>query len=96
MQKRRLGQSELEPTVLTMGCWQAGGAEWGEIDDEESIGALRAALDSGINFFDTAEVYGGGHSERMVARALEGRRDEVMIASKVGAQNLAADKVHQA
>lgn len=93
MQTRRLGRSDLELTVVTMGCWQAGKAQWSNVTDEDSIAALRAALDAGINCFDTAEGYGGGHSERIVAQALEGRRDEVLIATKVGAHNLAPEKV---
>jgi len=96
MQKRLLGRSGLEVTVLTMGCWQAGGAQWTDVDDEQSIAALRAAYDAGINFFDTAEGYGNGHSEEIVAQALEGHRDEVLLATKVGAHNLAADKVKTA
>ncbi|MDQ3814912.1 MAG: aldo/keto reductase [Armatimonadota bacterium] len=93
MQKRLLGRSGLEVTVLTQGCWQAGGAQWTDVHDEESIAALRAAYEAGINFFDTAEGYGDGHSEEIVARALEGHRDDVLIATKVGAHNLAADRV---
>ena len=95
MQKRRLGRSGLEVTVLTMGCWQAGGAQWANVTDENSIEAIRAAADAGINFFDTAEGYGDGHSEEIVAQALEGR-DDALIATKVGANNLAADKVRTA
>jgi aryl-alcohol dehydrogenase-like predicted oxidoreductase len=93
MQKRRLGRSDLELTVLTMGCWQAGKDSWSNVTDEDSIAALRAAFDSGINCFDTAEGYGGGHSERIVAQALEGHRKEVILATKVGASNLAPEKV---
>lgn len=96
MQKRRLGQSDLEVTVLTFGCWQAGGKEWSDTNDDDSIAAMRAAFDAGINFFDTAEVYGGGHSEEIVAKALGDKRDELLIATKVGAHNLAAEKVKEA
>jgi myo-inositol catabolism protein IolS len=96
MEKRRLGQSDLDVTVLAMGCWQAGGAEWKDIDDDESVSALQAAFHDGINFFDTAEGYGGGHSEQIVARALEGHRDEVVIATKVGAGHLSAAQVREA
>jgi aryl-alcohol dehydrogenase-like predicted oxidoreductase len=96
MQKRRLGQSDLEVTVLTFGCWQAGGKEWSDTNDDDSIAAMRAAFDAGINFFDTAEVYGGGHSEEIVAKALGDKRDQLLIATKVGAYNLAAEKVKMA
>ncbi len=58
---------------------------WGEVDDNESIRAIHAALDLGINFFDTANVYGAGHSERILGRALAGRRSQVVIATKFNA-----------
>src|SRR5215216_3334622 len=96
MEKRKLGRSGLEVTVLTQGCWQAGKSQWSNVTDEDSIAALRAAYESGVNFFDTAEVYGNGHSETIVAQALKGVRDEVLIATKVGAHNMARDKVFAA
>ena len=93
MEKRRLGRSNLEISVLTMGCWQAGKAQWTGVTDEDSVAALRAAYDSGINFFDTAEAYGKGHSEEIVAQAIGDVRDNVYIATKVAAHNLAADRL---
>ena len=93
MEKRQLGQSELEVSVLTMGCWQAGLSQWTGATDEDSIAAIRAAHGEGINFFDTAEAYGEGHSERIVGQALADVRDEVLIATKVGAGSLAPDKL---
>jgi len=88
--KRRLGRSEIEVSALGMGCWAIGGPfwegetplGWGEVDDAESIRAIHAALDHGVNFFDTANVYGAGHSERVLARALKDRRDKVVLATK--------------
>jgi aryl-alcohol dehydrogenase-like predicted oxidoreductase len=75
-----------------MGCWAIGGpwsmagaqAGWGVVDDAESTRAIHAALELGAGFFDTAANYGAGHSERIVGRALEGRRDQAVIATKVG------------
>jgi len=75
-----------------MGCWAIGGpwsmdgapAGWGVVDDAESTRAIHAALEHGAGFFDTAANYGAGHSERIVGRALEGRRDQAVIATKVG------------
>jgi aryl-alcohol dehydrogenase-like predicted oxidoreductase len=93
MEKRPLGRSGLEVSVLTMGCWQAGQKGWVNIEDDDTIAAMRAALDGGINFFDTAEGYGAGYSEEILAKALEGRRDEVLLATKVGAENYTADKL---
>lgn len=82
MQTRRLGKSDLEITTITFGCWQAGKDSWTGVTDEDSIATMRAALDAGITFFDTAEGYGNGHSEEVLAQALEGKRDEVLIATK--------------
>ncbi|MEZ5402585.1 MAG: aldo/keto reductase [Bryobacteraceae bacterium] len=76
MEKRRLGNSDMDITVLGVGAWAMGGNgwafAWGPQDDDDSIAAIRAALDAGINWIDTAAVYGLGHSEEVVARALEG------------------------
>lgn len=91
--KRLLGRSGIEVSALGMGCWAIGGPfwngetpnGWGEVDDAESIRALHAALDRGVNFFDTANVYGAGHSERVLGRAFLGRRDQVVIATKFNA-----------
>lgn len=82
MKTRKLGQSDLEITTITFGCWQAGKDSWTGVTDEDSIATMRAALDAGINFFDTAEGYGNGHSEEVLAQALAGQRDEVLIATK--------------
>lgn len=75
-ERKKLGNSDLEITRLGVGAWAMGGSGWafgwGEQDDNDSIGAIRAALDAGINWIDTAAVYGLGHSEEVVARALEG------------------------
>jgi len=90
---RKLGRSGIEISALGMGCWAIGGPfwagetplGWGEVDDEESIRAVHAALDLGVNFFDTANVYGAGHSERVLGRALAGIRSQVVIATKFNA-----------
>jgi aryl-alcohol dehydrogenase-like predicted oxidoreductase len=90
--KRFLGRSGLETSPLGMGCWAIGGplwlngrpAGWGEVNDHESMQAIQKALDLGITFFDTADVYGAGHSERLLGAALEKKRDGVIIATKFG------------
>ncbi len=90
---RTLGRSGIEISALGMGCWAIGGPfwdgttplGWGEVDDNESIRAVQAALDLGVTFFDTANVYGAGHSERVLAKALYGKRDKVVIATKFNA-----------
>ena len=89
MEYRRLGKTEIEVSVFALGCWPfAGGAVWGDQDDDVSIATVHAALDAGINFFDTAEGYEKGHSERVLGRGLEGRREEAVIATKVSAGHL--------
>ncbi|MCP4166353.1 MAG: aldo/keto reductase [Chloroflexi bacterium] len=92
MKYQHLGNSDIVVSVICMGCWGlAGDFHWGEQDDAASIAAVHAALDAGINFFDTAEAYGDGHSDEVLGRALAGRRDQVVIASKVSADSLAPD-----
>lgn len=94
---RTLGKSGINVSALGMGCWAIGGpltwaqpgrepwpAGWGNVDDEESIRAIHAALEAGVNFFDTAANYGAGHSEKVLGRALLGRRGSVVIATKFG------------
>ena len=89
---RTLGRSEIEVSAMGLGCWAIGGpfwrgdtpVGWGEVDDDESIRAIHRALDLGVTFFDTADVYGAGHSERVLARALKGVRESVVIATKFG------------
>ncbi len=90
--KRRLGRTGIEVSAMGLGGWAIGGPTWwagkpvgwGEVDDDESIQAIRRALDLGITIFDTAAVYGAGHSERVLGRALAGHRDEVTISTKFG------------
>lgn len=90
--KTTLGTGGPTVSALGMGCWAIGGPHarrgdpvgWGAVNDEESLRALRAAYDLGVTLFDTADVYGCGHSERLIARALGDVRDEIVIASKAG------------
>jgi aryl-alcohol dehydrogenase-like predicted oxidoreductase len=79
-----LGSRGPEISVIGFGAWEAGGGVWGPNESEQRvIDAIRAGLDAGINWIDTAEVYGDGLSERIVGRAIDGRRDGVLIATKV-------------
>ncbi len=90
--KRKLGRSGIDVSALGMGCWAIGGTfwrdttpvGWGEVDDDESVATIDEAIERGITFFDTADVYGAGHSERVLARALAGKRHEVVVATKFG------------
>ncbi|NLF19609.1 MAG: aldo/keto reductase [Lentisphaerae bacterium] len=90
--QRRLGRTDITVSTVAMGCWAiVGDATWGPQDDHDAIAAIHAALDSGVTFFDTAEGYGSGLSERLLARALKGRRDEVVIGSKVSPNHVATE-----
>ncbi len=84
MQYRRLGRTDLNVSAVSFGAWAIGGA-WGETDDAESLRALHAAIDAGVNFIDTADVYGDGRSERLVAQLRRDRpRDAIWVATKAG------------
>ena len=96
MKKRSLGNSEVKITPVLMGTWQAGKKMWSGIEDSESIKAIQAAVEAGITTIDTAEVYGTGHSEQIVAQALSQQRDRVEYASKVFANHLQYDLVIEA
>src|SRR5437016_12162191 len=86
MQTKRLGSSDLQITPIGIGAWAIGGGGWafgwGPQDDDDSIAAIHAALDRGINWIDTAAVYGLGHSEEVVARALKGRSPKPYVFTK--------------
>jgi aryl-alcohol dehydrogenase-like predicted oxidoreductase len=84
MEYTRLGMTDLTISRIGFGGWAIGGHGYGKVDDKESIEAVKKALDLGINFFDTADVYGFGHSEEILAKALGVKRNDVVIATKFG------------
>ncbi|MDR3553433.1 MAG: aldo/keto reductase [Syntrophobacteraceae bacterium] len=84
MEYATLGNTQLVVSRVAFGCWATGGHGYGRTDDTESIASIREALERGVNFFDTADVYGFGHSERILCEALGVRRREVVIATKFG------------
>ena len=96
MEFRMLGTSGIKISSIIMGTWQAGKDMWVGIDDAESIKAIKAAYDAGITTFDTAEVYGNGHSEKIVGNALRDVRDNVVIATKVFSNHLKYQQVMDA
>ena len=92
MTKRALGKSGIETSAIGFGLWAVGGpwtfngnpGGWGTVDDAESIDSIRLAMDMGVTLFDTAANYGAGHSERVLGKAIAGKRDKVQIATKFG------------
>lgn len=86
MEKRSLGESGLKVSAIALGTWAMGATveTWGQVDDRESIAAIHQAIDCGINLIDTAPIYGLGHSEEIVGKAICGRREEVILATKCG------------
>ena len=96
METRQLGQSEIQITPIIMGLWQAGKEMWVGIDDKQTTKAIRAAFEAGITTFDTAEAYGKGHSEQILASATSDIRHKVIYATKVFANHLKYDQVLEA
>ena len=93
MRYKRFGKTEMNASVATVGTWAIGGDRWGDIDDQRSIDAIRAMLDNGVNFIDTAPCYGWGHSEEVVGKAIKGLdRSKLIISTKVGLVLNAAEK----
>jgi len=88
MEYRKFPNSDLTVSVIAQGTWAIGGPwahGWGDVDDRESINTIRHSIDSGINFIDTANVYGLGHAEEIIGEAIKGKRDEVILATKFSA-----------
>ena len=83
MQYRELGRTGWKVSTVSFGAWAIGGA-WGSVDDEESLAALHRAIDLGVNFIDTADVYGDGRSERLVAQLRRERSEKIYVATKAG------------
>src|SRR6202022_5170293 len=83
MKYRKLGKTGFEVSEVSLGTWQIG-ASWGSVSEKDAIGLLHTAIDNGINFFDTADVYGDGRSERLIAGVLGERREKIYVATKAG------------
>ncbi|MEN8118144.1 MAG: aldo/keto reductase [Bacteroidota bacterium] len=90
--KRKLGRSGIEISAMGLGCWAIGGPitlqgmplGWGKVNDDESLRALEKGIEMGVNFLDTADVYGAGHSEKLISKVIKGKRDKLVIATKFG------------
>ena len=83
MHYREFGRTGWKVAEISFGAW-AIGASWGKVDDDESLAAMNRALDLGVNLIDTADGYGDGHSEQLIAKLLKGRREKVYVVTKVG------------
>lgn len=84
MEYRAMGSSDLKVSAIGFGCWEMGGNQYGDVDDQEEIQAVHRAIDLGVTLFDTAAIYGHGHSEEVLGRALGGRRKEIVLVTKCG------------
>lgn len=88
----KLGHSGIEVTKMGIGLWAMGGDAWGPTEDQESLDTIAAALDAGITFFDTADVYGAGHSEELLGKAMQGQRERFIVGSKIGWTNFDGER----
>lgn len=84
MEYRTLGRTGWDVSEIGFGSWAIGGDAWGQTDDSEAIAALNTAIDRGVNFIDTADVYGDGHSEQLIAQVRKQRKEDLIIATKLG------------
>src|SRR5215470_20420199 len=84
MEYRALGRTGWKIAAIGFGAWGIGGNDWGPTDDNTSLAALNQAIDLGVNFIDTADVYGDGHSEQLIAEVRKARSEEIIVATKAG------------
>ncbi len=96
MNYAKLGRTGIEVSRITFGCWELGGGMWEKAADEQNIKAIQVAFENGVTSFDTAEAYGNGHSEQITGLALQGKRRECVIATKVRKDNLKAADLRRA
>jgi aryl-alcohol dehydrogenase-like predicted oxidoreductase len=83
MEYRQLGRTDMRVSTVSFGAWAIGGS-WGKVNDAESYAALSHAVDLGVNFIDTADVYGDGRSEKLIGQLLKERKEEIFVATKAG------------
>ena len=84
MRRRLFNRTGESVSEIGLGTWQLGGADWGEMDEEQALATLRAAVEGGVNFFDTADVYGMGRSEEIIGKFLKETRERIFVATKLG------------
>lgn len=92
IEKKQLGKSEIPVTRIGLGLWAAGGDFWGKTEDQNTLDLIDFALDAGVNFYDTADVYSDGRSEELLGKAIKGRRDKFIVATKIGWKNFNEEK----
>ncbi|MBS1810080.1 MAG: aldo/keto reductase [Acidobacteria bacterium] len=93
---RTFNGTDFQTSEVGLGCWQLGGADWGDVSDAQAHDILTAAVESGVNFFDTADVYGAGRSEELIGKFLKETKAEIFVATKLGRLNLYPDKYTEA
>ncbi|NLL95516.1 MAG: aldo/keto reductase [Clostridiaceae bacterium] len=96
MDYRKMGNSNILLSEVSLGCWVMGGDYWGGADDNDSVEAIIEAVENGVNFIDTAEIYGWGRSEEIVGKALKGRRSKAIISTKVWRSHMHYNDVKKA
>ena len=84
MNQRLFANTKIQVSEIGLGCWQLGGADWGDLDDQRAFDILNAAADAGITFLDTADVYGTGRSEMLIGKFIKKRTGKFFIATKLG------------
>jgi len=96
MNHRKFNQTSFSCSEIGLGCWQLSGSDWGEVSDHQAFDILAKAVDSGINFFDTADVYGDGRSETLIGQFLKSARAQIFVATKLGRRGIYPDKYTEA
>lgn len=97
MKARNFGKTGVRVLEMALGCWQLGGTDWGNVEDKTALDILSAAVDAGVDFFDTADVYGNGRSETLIGRFLKERKAKIFVATKLGrTSSLYPDKYTEA
>ncbi|MGB8354761.1 MAG: aldo/keto reductase [Chthoniobacteraceae bacterium] len=92
MKTRLFNETGIEISEIGLGCWQLGGSDWGNLDEKQCFEILSVAVEAGVNFFDTADVYGSGRSEEIIGKFLKDRSEQIFVATKLGRAGLYPDK----
>ncbi len=96
MNYRKFNHTDFACSEVGLGCWQLGGSDWGDVTDDKALDILAEAVDCGVNFFDTADVYGDGRSETLIGKFLKSTQSDVFVATKLGRRGIYPDKYTEA